>query len=73
MTSLSKPVAKKRGRPLGSKNKRKVAKKVAVKDSSFKQSDKDKLAIKVLIEEMVNEIKSQRIIISYLENRLESK
>jgi predicted transcriptional regulator len=44
MTSLSKPVAKKRGRPLGSKNKRvrKVAgKEYTFKDKTFKQSSTD--------------------------------
>jgi len=34
-----KPIAKKRGRPLGSKNKRKVAEKVASKSKLFKQVD----------------------------------
>ena len=71
--TLNSNLPKKRGRPLGSKNKRRVAKKVAPKEKSFKQDDKEKLAIKTLVEGLVDEINRQRTIISYLEDKLESK
>ena len=86
MTSLSKkPVAKKRGRPVGSKNKAKPAAKV----KTFKQSDADMQRLKMVGEivqknlelikdntELVNHINKLehqiigfRAVISYLENQ----
>jgi hypothetical protein len=86
MTSLSKkPVTKKRGRPVGSKNKTKPAAKV----KTFKQSDADMQRLKMVGEivqknlelikdntELVNHINKLehqiigfRAVISYLENQ----
>lgn len=79
MTSLSKPVAKKLGRPVGSKN-------AAVKDSTFKQSKHQRVLHAIVannlqlidinrdINKQIDNLKHQiigfRAVISYLENRL---
>jgi hypothetical protein len=87
MTSNSKfPLIKKRGRPLGSKNKkRRVAKKSAAKDHAFKQpkmnqSDAHKVLLTTLVQELTDRIKSlehqsvgYRAVISYLEHKLGTK
>lgn len=82
MTSSSKfPLPKKRGRPLGSKNKRRVAKKMAAKDKPFKQAEVYSLAEKLLNDELFNELDVKIInlenqiigykaVISYLEFQL---
>jgi hypothetical protein len=70
-----KPVAKKRGRPLGSKNKRKVAEKVASKSKAFKQVDKNlrsmpnipPIPVRILKDEIV---KDQEIKILNLEHQI---
>jgi len=88
--TLNSNLPKKRGRPLGSTNKRtrtiagkeytfkdkkfkQVAKKVAPEDQPFKQNSKVKVALKTIVEGLVDEINRQRTIISYLEDKLESK
>jgi hypothetical protein len=77
MTSLSKkPVAKKRGRPLGSKNNRvrKIAgKEYTFKEKAFKPTDSHQVLLENLIKELVEQIRSQKAIISYLETKLEIK
>jgi len=78
------PLAKKRGRPVGSLNKRKVAKKVVAKDSSFKRADADKLLENILTNELVVEQETKilnlehqaigyKAVISYLEHKLGTK
>ena len=64
---------KKRGRPLGSTNKRKVARKVARTDKSFKQDDTQKAMVEAFIGDLIDQINAQKAIISYLEDKLESK
>jgi len=68
--------SKKRGRPVGSKNKKPVARKA----KTFKQSDAHKVLLTTLIEELVEKIKSlehqavqYQAVINYLENKLENK
>jgi len=86
MTSLSKkPVAKKRGRPLGSKNKKSAAKAKAFKQPSNRASEISKLQDKILELEMIRErlhsvIDRQeykavqyQAVIDYLETKLELK
>jgi hypothetical protein len=85
MTSNSDfPFAKKRGRPLGSKNKRKVARKVAGKSKSFKQPDDSKLLEKILKTEFLldqeavilnleHQVIGYKAVISYLEHKLGTK
>jgi hypothetical protein len=81
MTLNSKnPVAKKRGRPLGSKNKRKVAKKAGSTVESFKQADVDRLLQKInknivtdqesIIINLEHQIVGYKAVISYLEHKL---
>ena len=81
--TLNSNLPKKRGRPLGSKNKRKVAKKVGSKDNAFKQADVKKF-IKDLNDNVVTEqetiilnlehqIIGYKAVISYLEYRLGTK
>ena len=72
--------SKKRGRPLGSKNKAKRGRPAAKKANTFKQSDAHKVLLTTLIEELVEKIKSlehqavqYQAVISYLENKLEIK
>ena len=73
MTSLSKkPVAKKRGRPAGSKNK--VAAKPAAKDKTFKQKDinmliDDLIDAELLCEKMDKIIESLELKIKNLEHK----
>jgi len=88
MTSNSKfPLAKKRGRPLGSKNKRykRPVKKSAVKDTLFKQFDPAATLEKIrVIDAMVadqerkiinleHQIVGYKAVISYLEHKLGTK
>jgi len=77
MTSLSKfPLAKKRGRPLGSKNKRTrtvAGKKYTFKENAFKPTDSHQALLETLVKELVEQIRSQKAIISYLETKLEIK
>jgi hypothetical protein len=51
MMTLNSNLPKKRGRPLGSKNKRKFAKKVGSKDKAFKQPDPVATAFKQYVKE----------------------
>jgi hypothetical protein len=85
--TLNSNLPKKRGRPLGSRNKRarKVARKVASKDKSFKQpktnqNDSHKELLTRLVKELADKIKSlehqsvgYRAVISYLEHKLGTK
>jgi hypothetical protein len=89
MTSNSDfPLAKKRGRPLGSKNKRTrtvAGKKYTFKKKAFKQpkinqSDAHKILLTTLVQELTDRIKSlehqsvgYRAVISYLEHKLGTK
>ena len=76
MTSLSKPTPKKRGRPLGSKNKR--VKKVAgreytFKDKTFKQSDADMQRLKMvgeIVQKNLELIKDNTELVNHI-NKLE--
>jgi len=68
--------SKKRGRPVGSKNKPKRGRPA----KTFKQSDAHKVLLTTLIEELVEKIKSlehqavqYQAVINYLENKLEIK
>jgi hypothetical protein len=75
MMTLSSNLPKKRGRPLGSKNKRKVAKKVGSKSKAFKQVDKNlrsmpnipPIPVRILKDEIV---KDQEIKILNLEHQI---
>ena len=80
---LNSNLPKKRGRPLCSKNKRKIAKKVGSKDNAFKQADVKKF-IKDLNDNVVTEqeaiilnlehqIVGYKAVISYLEHKLGKK
>lgn len=83
MTSLSKPVAKKRGRPVGSKNKKTAARAKAFKQSNNHASEINKLQNRILELEMIRErlhsvIDRQehkaiqyQAVIDYLETKLE--
>jgi hypothetical protein len=85
MTSLSKSVAKKRGRPLGSKNKKTAAKAKAFKQPNVVALEINKLRNKISELEMIRErlhgvIDRQehkaiqyRAVIDYLETKLELK
>jgi hypothetical protein len=93
MTSLSKkPVAKKRGRPLGSKNKPATKVKPAVKTKVFKQRDLEILlddlfdaellcqklnneneALELKIESLEHKEMQYKVVIDYLETKLELK
>jgi hypothetical protein len=70
MTSLSKPTPKKRGRPLGSKNKRvrKVAgREYTFKDKEFKQSSTD-AAIHKLMDANLSLIKDNNQLLKVINN-----
>lgn len=84
--TLNSNLPKKLGRPLGSKNKKRiVAKKSSAKDHKFKQpkinqSDAHKVLLTTLIQELTDKIKSlehqsvgYRAVISYLEHKLGTK
>jgi molybdopterin converting factor small subunit len=83
MMTLNSNLPKKRGRPLGSKNKRKVAKKVGSKDTAFKQADVKKLIQNLndsvateqetIILNLEHQIVGYKAVISYLEHKLGKK
>ena len=81
--TLNSNLPKKRGRPLGSKNKRKVAKKVGSKDNAFKQADVKKFIQdlndnvvteqEAIILNLEHQIVGYKAVISYLEHKLGKK
>lgn len=71
-----KPVAKKRGRPLGVKNKRKVVKKISSKAPAFKQQNIDELldtieCLELEIKNLEHKATQYAVVINYLETKLE--